>query len=662
MKKLYTLITLVLTLTTFAQAPQGFNYQATVRNSSGTLIVNQNVNFKFNVMLNSASSLPVFTETHFVPTDDVGQVNLVIGTGTATTGTFSTINWGTGNYYLGIELNTGSGYIAMGTTQLMSVPYALYSGNSCATCLPTSGNIGDVLSWNGTSWISTPLNNINSPSVITTIATNVTSNSAVSGGTISNDGGNTIIAKGVCWSSSVNPTINNFYTNNGSGANSFTSIISNLTPGTNYYYRAYITNSSGTFYGSTYTLSIPATLPTITTSPATNITYNSATSGGNVTNDGGSAITARGVCWCTCSAPTINDNHTTDGSGLGSFVSQLNNLGSNYDIYVRAYATNSQGTSYGETIYFITPPAVPAVITNTVTQITSSTAISGGVVEGFSISARGVCWSTSPNPTIALSTKTVNGSGIGFFNSTITGLTPSTTYFIRAYGTNSSGTAYGNEFSFTTQSIPSFPTGTIFCNNVITGVIDVTNPNTGKTWMDRNLGASQVATSSTDALAYGDLYQWGRRADGHQCRNSNTTTMLSSSDQPSNSNFIVAPTSPFDWRSPQNTNLWQGVSGLNNPCPIGYRLPTEIEFNAEALSWSSQNSAGAFASPLKLSMAGYRYLYDGSINSVGTGGSYWSSTISDTRSRGLGFVIGSSANIMNYYNRGSGASVRCIKN
>jgi len=124
MKKLYTLLTLVITLTTFAQAPQGFNYQATVRNSAGALIVNQNVYFKFNVMLNSATSVPVFTETHYVPTDDLGQVNLVIGTGTATTGNFSTINWGTGNYYLGIELNTGNGYVAMGTTQLLSVPYA----------------------------------------------------------------------------------------------------------------------------------------------------------------------------------------------------------------------------------------------------------------------------------------------------------------------------------------------------------------------------------------------------------------------------------------------------------------------------------------------------------------------------------------------------------
>ena len=133
MKKLFTLLALVLTLITFAQAPQGFNYQATVRNSAGALIVNQNVNFKFNIMLNSATSLPIFSETHLAPTDDLGQVNLVIGTGTATTGSFSTINWGSGNYYLGIELNTGAGYIAMGTTQLLSVPYALYAntaGNS----------------------------------------------------------------------------------------------------------------------------------------------------------------------------------------------------------------------------------------------------------------------------------------------------------------------------------------------------------------------------------------------------------------------------------------------------------------------------------------------------------------------------------------------------
>jgi uncharacterized protein (TIGR02145 family) len=147
MKKLYTLLALVLTLITFAQAPQGFNYQATVRNSAGVLIVNQNVNFKFNIMLNSATSLPVFSETHMVPTDDVGQVNLIIGQGTATTGTFSTINWGSGNYFLGIELNTGSGYVAMGTTQLLSVPYALYA-NSSGNAQAATPNLASVLAVN----------------------------------------------------------------------------------------------------------------------------------------------------------------------------------------------------------------------------------------------------------------------------------------------------------------------------------------------------------------------------------------------------------------------------------------------------------------------------------------------------------------------------------
>ena len=147
MKKLYTLLAIIATIATFAQAPQGFNYQATVRNSTGALIVNQNVYFKFNLMLNSASSVPVFSETHYTPSDDLGQVNIVIGQGTATVGTFSTINWGAGNYYLGIELNTGSGYIAMGTTQLLSVPYALYANSSgnAPTSIP---NLAAVLAVN----------------------------------------------------------------------------------------------------------------------------------------------------------------------------------------------------------------------------------------------------------------------------------------------------------------------------------------------------------------------------------------------------------------------------------------------------------------------------------------------------------------------------------
>ena len=140
MKKLITFLAFIATTAFFAQAPQGFNYQATVRNSTGQLLLNQNVLVKFNVLQNSATGTIVYSENQTVTTDDLGHINLVVGQGTATTGTFTTINWGTANYYLGIELNTGSGYVAMGTTQLLSVPYALYANSSGNAPTPTLAN------------------------------------------------------------------------------------------------------------------------------------------------------------------------------------------------------------------------------------------------------------------------------------------------------------------------------------------------------------------------------------------------------------------------------------------------------------------------------------------------------------------------------------------
>jgi uncharacterized protein (TIGR02145 family) len=207
--------------------------------------------------------------------------------------------------------------------------------------------------------------------------------------------------------------------------------------------------------------------------------------------------------------------------------------------------------------------------------------------------------------------------------------------------------------------ISAYTSGSVFCaSGVGTTVVEVTNSSTGKIWMDRNLGASQVATSSTDANSYGDLYQWGRGSDGHQCRNSATTLTLSSIDVPGHGDFITINSSPYDWRSPQNTNLWQGVNGVNNPCPSGYRLPTETEINAERLSWGSQNDAGAFASPLKLPLAGSRF-GSNPLNAVGSSGSYWSSTVSGTEARYLDFDSGN-ANMYTYY-RAYGFSVRCLK-
>ena len=188
--------------------------------------------------------------------------------------------------------------------------------------------------------------------------------------------------------------------------------------------------------------------------------------------------------------------------------------------------------------------------------------------------------------------------------------------------------------------------------------------------MDRNLGATQQATEYNDECAYGGLYQWGRSMDGHECITwtsstagtpvNGTTSTLSSTDNPGHSNFITnGSSSPYDWLSPQNNNLWQGVSGINNPCPSGYRLPTEAEWEAEKGSWSSQNAAGAFASPLKLPVAGYRSSSTGSLSIVGSNGIYWSSTVDGAYSRYLRFT--SSNAYMSSVSRAYGFSVRCIK-
>ena len=179
-------------------------------------------------------------------------------------------------------------------------------------------------------------------------------------------------------------------------------------------------------------------------------------------------------------------------------------------------------------------------------------------------------------------------------------------------------------------------------------------------WLDRNLGASQVATAYNNSAAYGDLFQWGRLDDSHQTRTSGTTDTLSSTDNPGHSNFIKAPpNTPCDWRSPQNDSLWQGVSGTNNPCPAGWRIPTSAEWNTERASWTQQNYNGAFASPLKLTASGFRYYIDASLNNAGSSGHYWSSSVSGTGASGLHFY--SSGADVHSSKRALGFSVRCLK-
>jgi uncharacterized protein (TIGR02145 family) len=414
------------------------------------------------------------------------------------------------------------------------------------------------------------------------------------------------------------------------------------------------------------------TIPELTTSTISNINLVSASSGGNIISDGGSSITARGVIWSTSQNPTIAlSTKTSDGTDIGDFYSQIINLLPNTTYFVRAYATNSVGTAYGNEVSFITGAIqLPFLSATQILNITSTTASSAGNIisnGGGNILEKGVVWSTSQNPTIALNTKIINGSGMDPFQCDISGLLISTTYYVRTYATNSAGTAYGNQISFTT-TLADYPQGTVHCTSQPTVVANVTNPITGRTWMDRNLGAQRVAVSPTDALAYGDLYQWGRRADGHQCRGSATTTVLSSIDQPAHGSFIkISNQSPYDWRTPQNNNLWQGVNGVNNPCPVGYRLPTNIEFEAEINSWN--NNLNPFTSVLKLTSGGGKNAGNGLLDDlVGFEGSYWTSTInsnswspSEFDSYILEFGNNGGGNT-NKSGRAMGHSVRCIKN
>ncbi len=298
----------------------------------------------------------------------------------------------------------------------------------------------------------------------------------------------------------------------------------------------------------------------------------------------------------------------------------------------------------------------------TLTQGTASSGVNsvvpytggnGGSHSGQTVTSTGVTGLTA-----TLSSGTF-ASGTGTLTYTITG-TPASSG-TASFAINIGGQTCTLTITVANNLVVQYPAGSVFCASGPTAIVDVTNPVTGKTWMDRNLGASQVATSSTDALAYGDLYQWGRASDGHQCRNSFITNVRSSTDVVNNSNFIYTNNSPYDWRSPSNDNLWQGINGINNPCPTGYRIPTYSELFDELNSWTVANADGAFNSPLKLTLAGNRDFISTAFENVGSRGTYWSSSVFNGGSYTLVFQNGATTGLINR-NRSSGITVRCIKN
>jgi uncharacterized protein (TIGR02145 family) len=402
-------------------------------------------------------------------------------------------------------------------------------------------------------------------------------------------------------------------------------------------------------------------LPTISTNAISLITDNSAISGGNINNDGGAPVLGRGIVWSNNQQPTLvaNNGFTTEGTGLGMFASTINGLSGNTTYYVCAYATNSAGTAYGPNVNFTTIKTIviPTLTTTTISSVTAATATSGGDVTfdgGAAVTAKGVCWSTTANPTSALTTKTTDDTGTGSYTSSITGLTASATYHVRAYATNSAGTAYGTDISFATTSGGQTGTVTDIDGNGYNTVTIGT-----QIWMTSNLNTTKYSDGTAIPNVTVDTI-WAALTTGAYCDYANT---------PDNSTTYGRL---YNWYVAASTNP-------KNVCPTGWHVPSDAEWSAlttylggESTSggklketgithWLSPNTGATNETGFSALPGGYR-VFKGTFDYIWNVGYWWSATEANASYawyRYVAFVYSSVD--MNNYNKGNGFSVRCLR-
>ena len=400
-----------------------------------------------------------------------------------------------------------------------------------------------------------------------------------------------------------------------------------------------------------------ATVPELTTTAISEVTLTTAVSGGTITSDGGEDILQKGVCWSTTQSPTIASSITNDGNGSAAYTSNLVDLTAGTTYYVRAYATNSVGTAYGNEVTFATSEVTGAVLTTTeVTTVTSVSAIAGGNITdagGGTITARGICWGTSPNPTIT-GNKTTSGTGPGTFTGTLTGLTDGTTYYYRAYATNDFGTTYGQELHFIT------PVTDIEGNIYKTVIIG------DEVWMAENLKVTKF-NDNTDITLAGDAAAWIALTGPGFCWYNN--------DPDFNKPVYGAL---YNWYAASSANI----------CPTGWHTATNDEYNAMEVSlglaqadiniwgwrgtdqgskmknttgWNAgengTNTSGFSALP-----GGYRFYNDGQFNGQNTLGYWWTATEHDADRGWYRRLDGNNTAVyMASTDKEAGKAIRCVK-
>ncbi len=519
------------------------------------------------------------------------------------------------------------------------------------------------------------------PVLSTNMVSSIKVTSAVAGGYITSSGGKTVTARGVCWSTSHSPTINDHYTIDGLGTGNFTSNLTGLSGGTTYYIRAYALNEIGIAYGEevSFTTQTPS-LPVLTTSTVTVVTTSTAETGGDITHSGSSPIIERGICWGTSHNPTISNSHIANGAGIGDFSIALTGLSSGTTYFVRAYAINSEGTSYGNELSFTTlMPVLPSLTTKAPTYTTTTTATSGGNITksgGSVVISRGVCWSTSHNPT-TYNSHTVDGTGTGSYTSALTGLSPGTTYYVRAYAINEVGVAYGNEVSLTTktpfvcgESVVNDYDGNVY-NTVQIGDqcwmkenMRTTHYSNGTLIMQGNMSQSSTTTcyyyNPSNAQNYGYLYNWPA-AIGIGISNSSNQGVC-----------------PLGWHLPGDAEWIQLIQYIGSQSQ--YVCNNNIENVAKALSsttgWiysnynvncnvgyspNNNNSSGFDAVPAGYFSLNTPNIYGG-FYEVGENAMFWSCTSSsNNEAYCMELYYNYSTAFRNSYSKSIGASVRCLR-